>query len=714
MSIILNDRPIKSADDDCYGVASFAKSLAQSIRAIEAPVGTTIALNGPWGSGKTSVINMVRHEIEDADDDIVISDFKCWWYKGQDALALAFLQNLNALLTNTLQDKVKGLVPQIGQLLLQAGPIIGPALSVTPTGLLAALTGQGLKFAQRFFPEGDTLENLFRKLTEALANEDRRFLIIVDDIDRLNPEEALAVFRVIKSVGCLPNVIYLIAFDRGLAEKAVAEYYPSEGPHFMEKIIQASFELPLPLQKDLNDAILNVIVEICNPQDEENQTRFFNIFYDVIVQYLTTPRHVVRFRNAISVTWPAIADEINVADFLTLETLRLYEPSLFHKIHADKQKLCFLDTQYERGQNHERRFDHYLSEVKKEYHETAKLSLQRLFPNMEDTSYTRDFHAIWDAERRVCIDAHFDTYFRLTLSEETLPMERINEIIAKTDDRSFIQKLFRDAATKRRKSGTSMVPVFLDELTTHASSVPKEKIESLLSALFEIHDDIDLSIDDERGFRIADTTLRYHWLIRRLTHQRFSLQERTQLYLAALKCASLGWLVDFTLSAQNDYQPNENRVHHEENCLISKDAVKGLVEKALNAIRSSAEDGSLLYHRDLIDILYRWRDFLDGNLSEVRAWTEPLLLDDEALVVFARELTIKTYSQGLGVFGLGDRVATQGIRVHIKEAAKLLNVDVFLAGLEKLQAAGTLDGDSQKIVDDFLDPAHRRQEEHDS
>ena len=122
MSIILNDSPIKSADDDRYGVATFAKSLAQSISSIEAPVGTTIALNGPWGSGKTSVINMVRHEIEDADDDIVISDFKCWWYKGQDAFALAFLQNLNALLTSNLPDKVKGLVPQIGQLILQAGP----------------------------------------------------------------------------------------------------------------------------------------------------------------------------------------------------------------------------------------------------------------------------------------------------------------------------------------------------------------------------------------------------------------------------------------------------------------------------------------------------------------------------------------------------------------------------------------------------------------
>ena len=331
MTKYFNDSPIEHAEDDLYGVSPFAKSLAQSIRSIKAPIGTTIALNGQWGSGKTSVINIVRQEIENANDDgIVISDFKCWWYRGQDALALAFLQNLNALLINALSDKFKDLVPQIGQLLLQAGPVIGPALSLTPVGPFAALSGSGLKFAQRFFPEGDTLENLFQKLTDSLTNEEKRFLIIVDDIDRLSLEEALAVFRVIKSVGCLPNVLYLIAFDRELVDKAITKHYPSEGPHFLEKVIQASFQLPMPLQADLNNAILNVISEVCGSLDEKYQTRFFNIFYDVVVPYISTPRHVVRFRNAISVTWPAIVDEVNIADFIALETLRLYEPSLFH------------------------------------------------------------------------------------------------------------------------------------------------------------------------------------------------------------------------------------------------------------------------------------------------------------------------------------------------------------------------------------------------
>ena len=75
------------------------------------------------------------------------------------------------------------------------------------------------------------------------ATEKALSVVIIDDIDRLTPDEALLVFRLVKSVGRLPNVMYLIAFDRELAEKAVKERYPSEGPHFLEKIIQAYFRI---------------------------------------------------------------------------------------------------------------------------------------------------------------------------------------------------------------------------------------------------------------------------------------------------------------------------------------------------------------------------------------------------------------------------------------------------------------------------------------
>jgi predicted KAP-like P-loop ATPase len=256
-----NDTPILTPEDDLFGIDPFAQALAKSFRKIESPIGTTIALNGPWGSGKSCAVNLIRHHLKkDVDEGkLDLIDFKCWWFRGEEALTLAFLQELNASLQKSLSDKAKELIPRLSKILLQAGPVVGPAINVYTGGVVGTLTAGAMDFARRFFSENESIEQLFQRLSVALEEQGKRFLVIIDDIDRLTPDEALLVFRLVKSVGRLPNVMYLLVFDRELAEKVVNERYPSEGPHFLEKIIQASFELPLPARDDLNRAALSLI-----------------------------------------------------------------------------------------------------------------------------------------------------------------------------------------------------------------------------------------------------------------------------------------------------------------------------------------------------------------------------------------------------------------------------------------------------------------------
>ena len=705
MKRYFNDSPIKNAEEDRYGVTTFAKALAKTVKSIESPIGTAIALNGPWGSGKSSVINIVRAELEKtADAKLVISDFKCWWYQGEEKLLLAFLQNLDALLRDSLRKKAKGLVPRLGKHLLQAGPVVGSALALTPFGWLAPVTGASFKFARRYFPEGDTLTGTFQALANVLEKENRRFLIIVDDIDRLSPDEAVAVFRTIKSVGCLPNVMYLLAFDRALADKAVAERYPTEGPHFLEKIIQLAFELPEPLRTDLNAAALAAIEEICGPIGARDRNRVLNVFHDIVVPYMTTPRHVARFQNALRVTWPAIAHEVNVADYVGLETIRLYEPGLFRAIRGNKASVCIAEEDQRVTTKDESRFTPFLSEVATAHHDTAKLALQRLFPKMEDAHYSKDFNAQWDAERRVCDVGHFDTYFRLSLSDEKLSMEKIGEFISRIDDGEYVKEELRKAAVLERGSGTSMIPVLLDELIAHARSIPREKVEPFLSALFEIHDEIDLNKDTDRGMiAYGNTTLRCHWLARRLTERRFTLEERTDLFLEALKKASLEWRVNFVAAERTLHQGSHSRPPSEEDLLVGNSAIDGMKKDALNAIRSAAQDGTLLQHQDLGYVLYRWRDFMGDNPAEVQAWTDPLLEEEGALVILARAFTGESWSAGLGVDALGDRTATRSIQVHLDKDTGIIDVEKFRAGLGKLQRARKLCEEDQHAVDEFLE-----------
>ncbi len=686
VSNYFNDSPIERREEDLYGVTSFSEALAKSILNIKDPIGTTIALNGAWGSGKSSTVNLIRAELSEAKDShLIVTEFKCWWYRGEEALALAFLQQLNSVLGEQFGDKTRKLVRKLGRGILQAGPVIGPAIALTPVGWLSGLVGGLFDVAKRLFPDEEPLETVFRELSKVLESENRRFLVIIDDMDRLSSEEALAIFRLIKSVGRLPNVMYLVVFDRQLAEQAINEKYPSEGPHFLEKIIQAGFELPMPVSTDLNNAVLASIDEICGTPSEDQIVRFMNVFYDVVAPYITSPRHVSRFQNAISVTWPAIAGEVNLADFVALEILRLYEPTLFSAIKGNKSLVC--GTKTENNNNNDDRFSIFLNGIEEGRQDVAKTALQRLFPRLESIGYGGEWISEWSSERRVCVEAHFDTYFRLNLSDEVLSGKAIDELIEKAGDSDYIKKVFMDAANARRRTGQSMVPVYFDELTTHGKRVDKDKVRPLLSALFEIHDAIDLKIDADSGFMaMANTTLRYHWLIRKLTRNEFSIEERTDMYLKATEAASLGWLINFVSSARGDYQVREDRQPTaEEDCLVSENVLPELTKRALNAIRTSSADGSLLVHKDLLYILYRWIDFMGGDPTEARAWTDSLLDDRKALLILVKVMTGASWSMGMGGFGsLGDRVSKRTVRAQISDDSPVIDARKFRAAIEKI------------------------------
>jgi hypothetical protein len=266
-------------------------------------------------------------------------------------------------------------------------------------------------------------------------------------------------------------------------------------------------------------------------------------------------------------------------------------------------------------------------------HAAVKVALQRLFPRLETTGYGTHSLAGWDVERRVSVPKHFDTYLRSMLSDETLPIDEISELLRRAADIDFVKQTFRDAATKRRRNGTSFIPVYFDELTSHVGEIARQDIEPFLRALFEVHGEIDLPEDEEKGFgAMADTRLRLHWLMRRLTED-LSIEDRTKIYLGAIRRASLAWLIDFARSARSDYEPEgTSGPRQPERCLVTRETVGTIVDLALNAMRGAAADGRLLGVPKLIYVLYAWRRFNGSDPTEVRAWTDGLLSDDQAVL----------------------------------------------------------------------------------
>jgi predicted KAP-like P-loop ATPase len=180
--------------------------------------------------------------------------------------------------------------------------------------------------------------------------------------------------------------------------------------------------------------------------------------------------------------------------------------------------------------------------------------------------------------------------------------------------------------------------------------------------------------------------------------------------LEACKNAQLGWLVDFTSSAIDDHFPREGKQPEtSEKCLIAKEHISTLKAHALKTIRSAADNGELVFHPQLPFILFRWREFCEDDGLEVKKWTGNQLRIDESVSMFARAFTGESWSQGMGMLGMGDRVAMRNVRASIDGLEHLIDVAEFRRRLEQMEHSKTLSDDMNDVVSIFLEAWHKHE-----
>src|ERR1700726_3678707 len=77
---ISSDDPIASSEEDALGRTRAARSFAEHVLSLDASKGVVVGVLGPWGSGKTSFVNLARHHLEGT--GVPILDFNPWMFSG--------------------------------------------------------------------------------------------------------------------------------------------------------------------------------------------------------------------------------------------------------------------------------------------------------------------------------------------------------------------------------------------------------------------------------------------------------------------------------------------------------------------------------------------------------------------------------------------------------------------------------------------------------
>ena len=282
------DRPITKKADDRLGFGAVAEHLAKVILDQSSRDGFVIGIDGKWGSGKSTLINLTIEELKKGRAPPAIVTFSPWLVGDRDTL---LRQLFDELASAALDSEYIGASAPSGRIRRLwatvsrkqwrirkkerakkhlAGRLRAFGAAAGSAGTIAKLAGDlGVPFANHAatvahgssevmssFLAGGALSKRKSEIVTLLRDLARPIVVFVDDLDRLEPTEASEVLRLVRAVADFPNVIYIVSYDAGVVADALSTIFDVDNGHeYLEKIIQVSFRVPVPEAFDLRNWI---------------------------------------------------------------------------------------------------------------------------------------------------------------------------------------------------------------------------------------------------------------------------------------------------------------------------------------------------------------------------------------------------------------------------------------------------------------------------
>ncbi|HSA48037.1 MAG TPA: P-loop NTPase fold protein, partial [Candidatus Competibacteraceae bacterium] len=244
------DTPIERLENDVMDVKVYVESLSEFILGCSTPM--TIAIQGDWGSGKTSMMNMIKQAIT---EKIVPVWFNTWQYSQFEmasylsiSLLSNFLEKIGAESEsqNFLKSIAKGAIAAA-----KTAVVVG--VETFAGGTVAGNLKDNLEADKQ--DSAKALEELRDKIREAVSAKlkssgKNRVVVFVDDLDRLAPEKAVELLEVLKVFMDVPNCVFVLAVDYGVVTQGLEKKFGvgvghSKGRSFFDKIIQLPFAIPI-------------------------------------------------------------------------------------------------------------------------------------------------------------------------------------------------------------------------------------------------------------------------------------------------------------------------------------------------------------------------------------------------------------------------------------------------------------------------------------
>lgn len=271
----------------------------------------TIGVFGIWGAGKSTLLNLVEQKIPNGKKDKknICVNINAWTFEGYEDAKIAIIECLLRELKEKAPEgfgkKIHKLLKRLDFLKLSTkavgigAPIIASLATGNPLPVVLSIPGTAAEISQGITEVSNAVQALHDdylkedKTTsdESLVNNIRKFreefeealkdseienvIILVDDLDRCQPERIIETLEAIKLFLSVSKTVFVIAADENVIQYSIKKKYPpldsfavSLDKEYIEKIIQLPIYIPELSPKDIeNYLMLLVAQEHCSAED---------------------------------------------------------------------------------------------------------------------------------------------------------------------------------------------------------------------------------------------------------------------------------------------------------------------------------------------------------------------------------------------------------------------------------------------------------------
>jgi hypothetical protein len=381
------DQPVQRREQDRFGWGALAEGLARGLTPrSEEPI--VIGVYGAWGSGKSSLMNLVGEVLETRGDaqKVVVVRFNPWFFKGEEALIRALFVEMAGVLKKHEVVNAENIVKAMRKYVKVLAPVAAlvpasPLAALSATAPVVALAAIGASAAKPCIALGlaviavlasaasvvkdllttvadaldggpTTLHSEREELQALLRASNTRIVVLIDDIDRLHADEMYEMMKLVRLVGDLPNLSYLLAFDDEVVAGCLAEVQrrlkPEEsGRGYLEKIVQMSVRVPEPSAARLYEEALRLLLGVLTERDpgraEEYDAALETYWVPVFGYHLKGLRQVYRMVNAARMPVMIAGPSADLFLIVMAESLRVFSPYLYG-VMRQNLKILFDDV----------------------------------------------------------------------------------------------------------------------------------------------------------------------------------------------------------------------------------------------------------------------------------------------------------------------------------------------------------------------------------